>query len=604
MIMNHPTTRNTIKFIIIKYIYIAVFLCELTYSLKHHLVLTNDHRYQVSVSSFGYNRNGRLDVIVQNLTLTPDPSEENNEPHYGFVMVKSDQAKNPYAARPFQSDYQTSCLLKDPRNQFRFDLMTFSVLPNIKKVSIQCTGDKVIFPSIKSLSHRQVKEDPSMHSAYIHTYNKRAAAAGVVSSNDTLSQVVADIPEQRNRGDVLALFHKCPQTDDYLPLEETIDTFGRKIYSFNFTMLIKDKSEEGMYYLSFQNCHGFRGLNGRYNMQEQEYKYTPTRFNLSMLIVETNWPEIYLSAGAQPLPQMYFMLSVMFFLSGCIWLNFIKRQKENTLKIHSLMTVLVFAKACSLLFHGINYHYIALNGQPVVTWAYIYYATRSVKGALFFITLALIGSGWTFIKHILSPRDKNIIVVIVALQIIAHIAEIILDESTEGEASIEFWAKLCGLIDLFSCVAILILISWSLRHLQEASSTDGKAALNVRKMELFKSFYIISTIYIYVTRIMTYALLSMLSYKYSWLAELFSELATLVYFIVTGYYFQPLPSNPYLLLSTDNDQDEDILFSVDAQEMNGTRSGDSDLQQQDKSALLGDSADGTTRTRRVVEEFV
>lgn len=82
------------------------------------------------------------------------------------------------------------------------------------------------------------------------------------------------------------------------------------------------------------------------------------------------------------------------------------------------------------------------------------------------------------------------------------------------------------------------------------------------------------------------------------MAELFSETATLIYFIITGYYFQPMPTNPYLLLSTDNDGDEDILFSVDAQELK-TYEGSGD---HDKSALLEE--EGRQMTRRAVEELV
>jgi hypothetical protein len=495
--------------------------------------------------------------------------------------------------------------------------MSLIILPSEKKVLIKCTGTKSVFPPLKPLLYDLTKLNPSPHSGYIHTIRKRAAGLNLSTTNAYQPNPEApQLPEQRNKVTLSPLYHACQDSPDSLPLEVTTNDMDRQLYSFNFSMIVGNDTEEGNYYLSFHNCRGFRGHH-RNNYEygpprdigygEYTGSHTPTRFNLSMIIFETNYPSNYLSAGAMPLPQMYLMLSVMFFLSGCFWVNFIRYQRENTLKIHNLMTVLVFAKACSLLFHGINYHYISLDGQPVVTWAYLYYATRSVRGALFFITLALIGSGWTFIKHILSPRDKKIIVVIVALQVIAHIAEIILDESTEGEASIEFWAKLCGLVDLFSCFAILVLISWSLRHLEEASGTDGKAAMNLRKMELFKSFYVVSTIYIYVTRIVTFVLLSMLVFKYSWLAELFSELATLVYFIVTGYYFQPMPTNPYLLLSTDNDQEEDILFSVDAHEFDRSHM-DMDMdQQQDKSALLeggGEGSEKTKVTRRIIEEFV
>lgn len=591
------------------YCYLAL-LCQLVSPLKHHLVLTNDRRYQVSVSSFGYNKLGRLEVMVQNLTLSPDPADESDEPHYGFVLFKSDQARNPYAARPIQQDFQSSCLLNDPTNQFKLDLMSLIIQPSQKKVLIRCTGIKDAFPPIRSELFDLRRLNSSPHSSYIHTTSKRAATPASNLTNSYHPNPEAVVQKQR-KFITSSLYHVCEKSPDSLPLEVVKDDMDHQLYSFNFSMSIDNDSEEGNYYLSFRNCRGLRGYHhdGYSSIRDiryEEHAYRSlTRFNLSMVIHETNYPYNYLSAGSMPYPQMYFMLSVMFLLSGCVWLNFIRSQKENTLKIHNLMTVLVFAKACSLFFHGINYHYISIDGQPVVTWAYVYYATRSVKGALFFITLALIGSGWTFIKYILSPRDKKIIFVIVALQVIAHIAEIILDESTEGEASIEFWAKLCGLVDLFSCFAILVLISWSLRHLEEASSTDGKAAINLKKMELFKSFYVVSTIYIYVTRIVTFVLLSMLVFKYSWLAELFSELATLVYFIVTGYYFQPMPTNPYLLLSTDNDQDEDILFSVDAHDFDRSHLDRDIDKRSDRGALLGgEEGEKNKVTRRVIEEFV
>lgn len=575
-------------------------------SLKHHLVLTNDHRMYFSVSSFGYVLGGHLDVIVQNLTLWPDPSEDiRTEPQYGFVLIKTDQTRNPFMENPGDERGGKSCMLNKPKSYFSHDLITFSIVPDKAKILVRCTGDKN-FPSIRSLPHSSRSDHDKLYSAYVHNRDKRAAlnesSVPPISSIDRIiKQDEGEYPETRLRTGID--LQPCPGVED-LPLIIYTDDMGRRSYAFNFSMLVRSEDEEGFYYLTFNNCKG-RSKSPYVNMAaHRNGVYTPTRFNLSMKIYETNYPENYLSAGAMPLPQMYFVLSVMFFLIGCIWVNFIARQKESAFKIHYLMTILVFAKSCSLLFHGINYHYIALNGQPVVTWAYIYYATRSLKGALFFITLTLIGSGWSFIKHILSERDKKMILIIVGLQIIAHIAEIVLDESTEGEASNEFWSQLCSLVDLFSCVVILYPITWSVRHLEEASKTDGKAAINLRKLELFKRFYIMSTIYIYITRILAFIFLSMLSYRYAWLAELVSEFATLVYFIVTGYYFQPMPTNPYLLLSSEvNEFEEDILFSLDAHEMNGTASADEkNTRDSDHDNLL---ENGERRVvRRNVEEMV
>lgn len=502
--------------------------------LKHNLVLTNDHRSYFSISSFGYLQGGILEVIVDNLTITPDPADEQQpEFKHGFALIKSNQSRNPFVMDSGQGDLKI-CLLTNPIYFITSEIITLTLDPASKKVLVRCTSDDTKrLPPLKPLSK------------YDHHKNVKRAAT-ITQKLDNKSS--GDQPELHYN---LRRMHECPED---LPLIEKRDEFERRSYSFNFSMSINEEQQEGFYYLTLHKC---RQRNPHSPIQE-----TQSSLNLSVQIEEKNFPYNYLSAGVMPLPQIYFILSVMFFLCGCIWMNFINRQRDRTLKIHTLMTVLVFAKSFSLLMHGINYHYIALYGQPVVTWAYIYYATRTIKGALFFITLALIGSGWSFIKHILSDKDKKIIMVIVGLQIIAHIAEIVLDESSEGEASNEFWAELCSLVDLFSCVAILYPIGWSVRHLEEASRTDGKAAINLKKLELFKRFYIISTIYIYMTRIITFVLLSILTFRYSWLAELGSELVTLMYFIVTGCYFQPIPMNPYLLLSSENDQEEDILFSM------------------------------------------
>ena len=44
-------------------------------------------------------------------------------------------------------------------------------------------------------------------------------------------------------------------------------------------------------------------------------------------------------------------------------------------------------------------------------------------------------------------------------------------------------------------------------------------------------------------------------FQYEWLDELFKEMATLVFFVVTGYKFRPASNNPYLQVPTE-DEDE------------------------------------------------
>ncbi|KAG9509118.1 hypothetical protein GZH46_02372, partial [Fragariocoptes setiger] len=352
-------------------------------------------------------------------------------------------------------------------------------------------------------------------------------------------------PRNHNR------FEACSAKSLPLEIEDLNDT---TYASFNFSLQLTHPEQEGFYFLTFHNCKA----------PISKFDTTlPWVIDADINVIEMNYPDVYLSANLMPLPQLYLSFSMVFFLFGVIWVNFIRQQRDNTLKIHHMMTALVFFKAVALLSRGIYYHFIAVDGSPVEAWAYIFYTTRLLKGALFFITLFLIGSGYNFIKHILNYRDRVLVFVIIFLQLVANLAEIIYDESVEGQTKRVFFHDLVDVVDLACCSAILFPIVSSLKHLREASRTDGKAAINLRKMELFRHFYFTVVCYIYFTRIISYLISVMITFKYFWVTVLMDELATLIFFAVTFHFFQPMANNPYLLISQDDDLEmEDVLFSV------------------------------------------
>lgn len=69
------------------------------------------------------------------------------------------------------------------------------------------------------------------------------------------------------------------------------------------------------------------------------------------------------------------------------------------------------------MFHSINYHFIDRDGEHIEAWAILYYITHLLKGAVLFITIVLIGTGWTFIKHILADKDKKLFMIVIPLQV-------------------------------------------------------------------------------------------------------------------------------------------------------------------------------------------
>ncbi len=86
-------------------------------------------------------------------------------------------------------------------------------------------------------------------------------------------------------------------------------------------------------------------------------------------------------------------------------------------RIHWVMAALVFLKSLSLFFHGINYQKIETHGYHIESWAVLYYITHLLKGGLLFFTIVLIGSGWAFVKHILSDKEKRVFMVVLPLQV-------------------------------------------------------------------------------------------------------------------------------------------------------------------------------------------
>ncbi|XP_070532349.1 protein GPR107-like isoform X2 [Ptychodera flava] len=319
-----------------------------------------------------------------------------------------------------------------------------------------------------------------------------------------------------------------------------MDKSAKGKYSFVFYVDINRPEEEGLYNLYFHNCH---------NLKEEK-----VQISLSVAIEEVNTNENYLSAGEIPLPSLFFTMSVLFFVTAWVWLYILRKHKEDVFKIHYLMLTLIFLKSLSLLFHAIDYHFIAKDGFPMESWAVMYYITHLLKGSLLFITIVFIGAGWAFIKQILSDKDKKIFVIVIPLQVLSNVAYIIIEQTEEGKSQYSTWKEIFILVDLLCCGAILFPVVWSIRHLQEASSTDGKA-ISLAKLKLFRHFYIMVVCYIYFTRIIVYLLKITVPFQYIWLNDFFTEVATYLFFVVTAYKFRPASNNPYLQVPQ---EDEDI----------------------------------------------
>ncbi|KAG8197990.1 hypothetical protein JTE90_029384 [Oedothorax gibbosus] len=530
-------------------------------SRSHRLVLNNDDRSYFRISTFGFLEGGNLEVHLQYLTFS-----SNYNPKVGLTLTKTVSD----SINPYMESQQNKCFLADDALTTDGNIQIISFLLDLKnnELMVNCSGllpfldiksnftdsDKLQTPKEVSKRigevHSMIKQKRSIVEAKTEEKvadNKEVLSVNAVENKKGIAmdtKEIKDSPIEENTISIASPPNTCGSFK--IPFKSEITGPKRKITDLKFIVHMKTEEAIGLYSLYFHNC--------------AENNLFPSPVNLSIAIIEHNGRN-YLSAGEMPLPNLYFLMSFVFLISGCIWVTVLRKKKEETFKIHYLMGLLVFIKSLSLLFHGINYHIIAREGTPMEAWAVLYYITHLLKGALLFITIVLIGTGWAFIKHILSDKDKKIFMIVIPLQVLANVAKIIMEESEEGQSQHYTWREIFILVDLICCGAILFPVVWSIRHLQEASQTDGKAAINLEKLKLFRHFYVMIVCYIYFTRIIVYLLKITVPFQYEWLDEVFREAATFTFFVLTGINFKPTVTNPYFRLSQEDDLEMDEVIT-------------------------------------------
>ena len=277
---------------------------------------------------------------------------------------------------------------------------------------------------------------------------------------------------------------------------------------------------EGLYSLIFARClpHGIYKVN--FKLHADFYNPGPN----------------FLSAGDSALPAVYLVFFFLFTGALVVWCWVLSRPAPTGGTVHSihyLMAALLGVKSICLLVESIRFHYIAIDGRSE-TWSIIYYIITTLRGIGLFTVILLIGSGWSLMKAHLNDREKKIIFFVLCLQVFDNIAMVILEESAPGSQGWLTWRDILHLVDIVCCCAILFPIVWSIKHLRQAADVDGKAQHSLAKLQLFREFYVMVVAYIYFTRIVVFLLSASIPFYLLWLGDMFTELATFAFYVVTG----------------------------------------------------------------------
>ncbi|XP_068393233.1 protein GPR108 isoform X2 [Eschrichtius robustus] len=491
----------------------------------HRLTLTGEKRADIQLNSFGFYTNGSLEVDLTLLRLGLQETDE-KAPLVGFSLTRVRSGSVP----SYSSRDPHDCPLRQNSSNL---LALFLINTKDLQVQVRKYGEqKKLFISPGLLP--EAPSEPELPKSEHRVTPKVDGVTCLPLAGTTAAPDKAKLTPTGSQGDQQGIGEK--DQDLVLGLGHLNNS-----YNFSFHVVIGSRAEEGQYSLNFHNC--YNSVPGR----EQP-------FDITVMIREKN-PEGFLSAAEIPLFKLYMVMSACFLASGIFWVSILCKNTYNVFKIHWLMAALAFTKSVSLLFHSINYYFINSQGHPIEGLAVMHYITHLLKGALLFITIALIGSGWAFIKYILSDKEKKVFGIVISLQVLANVAYIVIESREEGASDYGIWKEILFLVDLICCGAILFPVVWSIRHLQDTSGTDGKAAVNLAKLKLFRHYYVMVICYIYFTRIIAILLRVAVPFQWQWLYQLLVEGSTLAFFVLTGYKFQPTRDNPYLQLPLEDEED-------------------------------------------------
>ncbi|XP_008775764.1 protein CANDIDATE G-PROTEIN COUPLED RECEPTOR 7-like [Phoenix dactylifera] len=300
------------------------------------------------------------------------------------------------------------------------------------------------------------------------------------------------------------------------------------------------QSEPGQYTLVFANC--LPRLRVSMSVRSAMYNVDPRTGRRA-----------YLSVGAAALPLIYFLLFLAYAALAAGWVAVLLRKRRAAFRIHYFMLAVVVLKALNLLCEAEDKSYIERTGSAH-GWDVLFYIFSFLKGISLFTLIVLIGTGWSFLKPYLQDRDKKVLMVVIPLQVVANIAQVAIDESGPYARDWVTWKQVFLLVDVVCCCAVLFPIVWSIKNLREAARTDGKAAVNLMKLTLFRQYYVVVICYIYFTRVVVYALVTITSYRYLWTSIVAGEIATLAFYIFTGYKFRPEVHNPYFVIDDEEEE--------------------------------------------------
>jgi hypothetical protein len=399
-------------------------------SLIHHLVISNDHRNIFKIESFGFVKGGTMQLDLADFHVKAPPTTSSS--------IWGKKATSKFTEREKEK------LIEEIETGTRSRKLEQEILRELDANS----------------------KDVRYNVGFILRHATSESAA-----QQDLEKII-----DRNE----CIFDKRNPNDIYIDLSDPGN--WKKL---SFVHVIDEEQEIGFYSLIFAHCNR-KVDDGNGNKDKDVGSGTSSSIitklessshyakSFKLDVTFRNPGPDYLSAGDAPLPKLYFIFFLLYAGMMGLWMYVLgnKDSRKSTAfatpsvhRIHYVMLMLLTLKVLSLLFESIRYHYISLYGVSE-GWSIVYYIFAGLKGIMMFTVILLIGSGYSLMKNYLSGHEKKVIYVVLILQVIDNIAMIILEETAPGSQFWLTWRDILHLVDVLCCLAILLPIVWSIRHLR------------------------------------------------------------------------------------------------------------------------------------------
>eukprot|EP00758_Cryptobia_borreli_P010259 Tbor_TRINITY_DN5555_c3_g2::TRINITY_DN5555_c3_g2_i1::g.13289::m.13289 len=574
-------SRNPTFSIILSVLFILV--ARPPYHLVDALNMTistkKDKRRVVDFGTFGYGGDygGKLDLSVEDFVIHDLEEYDSNNARIGFALDWVESAKSARKEKN-QAVAETKKNLND-NDEENACFGGTGTSPGSSS-----NEDKKIYVSSSirtSTSDNNIKSLIKLFpSAAGHSISSPGGPSKSLASSDSVRYI---IPLEK----FLAAAKREAENEikkdypDGVPTETLRRYIKNAIEGKSVTVTISPRNP-GYYALFFYNCKK-ANMNSRpvpvsFTIKISQYNIVSADLVDMHSVTNTNVKEVsFLSFGDTALPSIYLGMCVVFLIFTFVWhfllfKNSSEKVRRNVRLIHKLMYALIVLKSATLLFNSLMLSQRKSTGKMNSTIDYVFYMMQFLKGFSLFTTILLLGSGFSLIKSFLSVRDRIIFFAMLPLQLITNITIALIDENSEGSMYWSWWRDTLWIIDVVCCIVVLLPVVTSIYSLR--STNDRDARRNVKRLRFFFAFYIITLLFIYMTRIMLTTLASSVAYDKTWVPPLLTEVSALIYYIITGWLFRPNeapgwePASIYDRAADDHDKnsgddDEDLIREME-----------------------------------------